>query len=655
MNLGAGTMRMGIVFFMQDAFSNTAAKVQMRIESLTSSLGMLQTAGSYAFSAFRSGLGMLFGVGLLLYPFIQSIKKAQEFDMFERTYSTLLGSVSKGKELVAYMRDFALVTPFQTQDYIKGNLKMAQHGRGIDEIKEYTKLLSNMAVISQSSGGTYDRLAAVIGKIMGNAGIVTGTHMRQMYLYGFAPRSHEASKIVGWNVGQEYSKSGKHRMMTLDELKHIMEYYQNKYSVNGLTITEQIGKTAWGKFTNISEYLTKIQVAIGNALMPAYIPALDNLIMVMDTIYEILNSDFGKGLVIGLSNLFINAGLATAAFTAFWGISSLVIFTITTLRTVVTGMSVVFWGLPMLIQSIFGTYIVGATSATTATNGLTFASRVFGSTIAAVKALTFWEITLAVLAVTAALILVKHHLDNVLGGNGFEKIKLLGKAFSEIWSTADTSTMNFNISSALNSSLESNGLMGAVEMVQGVIFGILLFWENLKYGFTETMGGVFMITDFISSLGFGNGLSATTLFGMLKAVGFTLGLLIAGALGAIMIVIQTVYTIFTMLKDTFMGIINWVSNSLGFGNWDYHKNIVNDDSSEFSKVINAVNSNPSAFDNSYLNRPTIEDRFGNRNVLTGNPTTNVFNSIHLDGQELGKKVHTVVSQEEKERRYREQN
>lgn len=626
MQLSTGAFRMGIIFFMEDAYSTAAKKLKLEIASLHSSMGILKTVGAYAVTAFRGGLGMLMGLGILLYPFLESIKAAQQFDMFEATYQTLLKSKEKGTEFVNYMRDFALITPFQTLDYVKGNLAMTQHGVSMEDMKDYTRLFSNMTVLTQSSKGTYERLATVMGKIYAEGEIISGRRMNQLGVYGFS-LLHDSKKVLGWDAAKEYSPGNVGgRRMTFKEAIKVMKYTESSQTVNGKTLTEQIGATAWGKYTNLGEYMNKIMVGIGRDLMGSYLPALDNLVAVLDVINELVGSEFGKGILVGLSNILINVSLATVAFTLFWGTISIVTFALSALRTIITGMTVVFYSFRIALVAT-NSFIIASAAGTSLAASATGA---WAAAIAAVEALTFWEVALAVAVMIPILMLVGYHMKNAFGDNVLDKVKTLTIAIGQVWESANSTTDTFSISDKINDKINSLGIRGGLEAIVGIILIIKNFFSGLSEGYKIATVMAFILIDGLSSLGFDTGLTLSSTFTVMKVVGVILGFLVGTVIGIIIVVVQLLYTLFSLLFKAIAWLIGKIENIFGFFQWGSEgtslKTAPITSNSEYSKQLKS----------SEYQTPEQKGVAGRDNIRVVSPIVN--NAIHLDGDEISHKV-----------------
>lgn len=376
MNKAAERMQRGIGESSQRAQSevkHTGATVSKEANEMCSAFDKLKGAMGVAFAGFTTQQLLS-----------QIISVRGEFQKLEVSFSTLLGSESKGKALFKDITDFATSTPMMESDLARAAQTMLSFNISSEKVMP---LLRQMGDISMGDSQKLQSLALAFSQAS-STGKLMGQDLLQMINAGFNPLV-EISKKTGRSMSDLKDAMSKGEIsiaMVEDAFKSATE---EGGQFNGML--EKQSKTLVGAQSNLEGAIQKLTNAVGEKLEPMMVEAFNGG-------YDAINN-----LTETLENTYINferIGRIIAEVAAVYGTYKAVSFAVLTVeKAKVPVMAMV--NVAMRAAAIQGkTLTTQQALLAVATHGATHAFRAFG---AALKANWIGLAVTAVVALVAAI------------------------------------------------------------------------------------------------------------------------------------------------------------------------------------------------------------------------------------------------------------
>lgn len=290
--------------------------------------------------------GVLGGLGL------QGLKTAGDFEQYNISFETMLGSQEKAKKLMADITKFAAETPYEMPDLTVGAQRMLAFGIGADVVVDRLGRLGDLA---KGDSAILDRLTLAYGKIkakgkasleelnqLTEAGVpIMDALAKQLgittqKLFGYVSDGKIGYKEVEKALISLTSKGGQFYQMTLKQ----------STSLNGLLSTIQ---DSWNIMLSdiMQKYLPQIKGVISQLIenMPKIQAAIEPVFVTVGNVIQFVVEHF--------DTLTTVASGALGAFLAFHTING-VITVIQTLTTVIRAVSAAqgIWNALMLANPV---------------------------------------------------------------------------------------------------------------------------------------------------------------------------------------------------------------------------------------------------------------------------------------------------------------
>ncbi len=369
---------------MQRGIGESSQRAQSEVKQTGATVSKEANEMCSAFDKLKGAMGVAFAGFTTQQLLSQIISVRGEFQKLEVSFSTLLGSESKGKALFKDITDFATSTPMMESDLARAAQTMLSFNISSEKVMP---LLKQMGDISMGDSQKLQSLALAFSQAS-SSGKLMGQDLMQMINAGFNPLV-EISKKTGrsmTDLKDAMSKGEISIAMVEDAFKSATE---EGGQFNGML--EKQSKTLVGAQSNLEGAIQKLTNAVGEKLEPMLVGAFNSG-------YDAINN-----LTETLENTYINferIGRIIAEVAAVYGTYKAVSFAVLAVeKAKVPVMAMV--NVAMRAAAIQGkTLTTQQALLAVATHGATNAFKAFG---AAVKANWIGLAVTAVVALVAAI------------------------------------------------------------------------------------------------------------------------------------------------------------------------------------------------------------------------------------------------------------
>ncbi len=264
-----------------DEISNKARRVSTRLRE------------AFSFSNFKSSLMSVPGMEFLTNPYTMAAgaigaitKIGAEAEQTSVAFTTLVGSESKAKAMLADITKFANESPFGKMDLVNNARTMLNFGV---ETGKVLPLLKQLGDISGGNKEYLNGLSLVLGQVAAS-GRLAGDDLRQFINAGWSPLQ-DLSEMTGKSIGElkQMMSQGK---ITYENITQAMEHATGEGG-KFYKMMEKQSQTVAGKFSTMLDTITskavdiygKIQAHISHILdvANAVIPIIgDTLVGILD-------------------------------------------------------------------------------------------------------------------------------------------------------------------------------------------------------------------------------------------------------------------------------------------------------------------------------------------------------------------------------------
>jgi len=243
----AGGATVSIVIKATDEFSST-------MKSAQGSLTKLASVGKIALAGLAAGMAA-FGSS--------AIKAAADYEVTQKSFEVMLGSVEKGQKMLKDLAEFTKQTPFQLPELETSARMLLGMGIEADKIIPTMKSLGDVAA---GLGVDFDRLALNFGQVK-SQGVLMGTELRDFARAG-VPIIGELADMLG--VAETEIKSmGSEGKITFDMVEEAFRRMTAEGGTFANLMKEQMG-SARGQMSNLSDTILQIKRDMGEEMLPAF-------------------------------------------------------------------------------------------------------------------------------------------------------------------------------------------------------------------------------------------------------------------------------------------------------------------------------------------------------------------------------------------------
>lgn len=231
------------------------------------------------------------------------IEQAGSMEQNQIAFTTMLGSASKANQLLQEMSAFAARTPFNLPDIVNAGKQLLAYGTAQGDVIKTTEMLGNVA--------------AGLGIPLGDLIYLYGTLQVQQRAYTkdlvqFTNRGIDVMTPLAQQFGVTKDKVYELASQGKIGFADVQKAFIGMTSEGGkfFNLMDKQSKSTLGVWSNMQDSITRLQIALGNALLPAVNELMANLMPLIQqfTVWAQKNPEIVKALVV--------AGLAIGAFGA---------------------------------------------------------------------------------------------------------------------------------------------------------------------------------------------------------------------------------------------------------------------------------------------------------------------------------------------------
>lgn len=239
---------------------------------------------------------------------VAALKSAGEFQMYQASFETMLGSADKASKMISDMQALAAATPFELGDIAGAGKTLLQFGVDSNNVLPMIRQLGDVA---QGNAQRFQSLSLAFGKIS-SQGKMTGENLMMMIDAGFNPLM-EISKATGESMMVLKEKMAK-GLITTDM---VTESFKRSTSAGGMFFggMEKASKTLPGLISTLNDDFMTMGRSFADIIMPA----------VMETVKGFSAFAQNVAALPGPSKIFILTliGIAAASGPAVAGITAI--------------------------------------------------------------------------------------------------------------------------------------------------------------------------------------------------------------------------------------------------------------------------------------------------------------------------------------------
>jgi tape measure domain-containing protein len=191
-----------------------------------------------------------------------AISASADMETLLTTFEVMLGSTEAAQKMMDEMRQFSLVTPFETEDLARAGTTLLQFGIAEERVLPTLRMLGDVA---GSNREKFNSLALVFGQIQ-STGRLMGQDLLQLINQGFNPLQ-VISEQTGKSVAQLKDEMSK-GMISADM---VTEAFKVATSEGGMFFEnmKKQSTTLTGLFSTMRGAFKEVLIDVGNVLMPA--------------------------------------------------------------------------------------------------------------------------------------------------------------------------------------------------------------------------------------------------------------------------------------------------------------------------------------------------------------------------------------------------
>jgi len=236
-----------------------------------------------SFSDTAINLGTKLSLGLtapIVAAGIASLKSAGQFQMYQASFETMLGSAEKAKATIADMQKMAAATPFELGDLAQAGKVLLQYGVSADTLMSRISMLGDIA---QGDANKLGSLTLAFGQ-MSSTGKLMGQDLLQMINAGFNPL-----KVISDKTGESMA-SLKDRMskgkLGVDEVTNA---FISATSAGGQFFggMEKASKTLPGLISTLHDDVSTLGRSFVEDLMPSVMDTIKGLSSFAQSVTEL--------------------------------------------------------------------------------------------------------------------------------------------------------------------------------------------------------------------------------------------------------------------------------------------------------------------------------------------------------------------------------
>lgn len=239
------------------------------------------------------GKGLLAGIGTVTaiggaigYAGLQAVKSAASFDTLERTFAGVLGSMEKGKQMMAALETYAVKSAFSLDALARAAAQLAAGGL---DVKTYLPVLERFALVI--SGVDPNGLEQVAGALLRAKGGGFGEAMESLRKAGVSNADFAAAGAGSFTKGGEFTGTPQ------SFLKAVLNISNGRMK----RIADSVAEGNETKLSNAMDSLERAVRVVGNALSGSF---LSSIVAGTDELNRLVDKGVIKEIAEGFTGLF---------------------------------------------------------------------------------------------------------------------------------------------------------------------------------------------------------------------------------------------------------------------------------------------------------------------------------------------------------------
>ena len=250
--------------------SETYSKLQAQQERLnksTMNLGGILGRIGLAFSAFAIGKKI--------------VTAGAEIESTRASFEVLLGSVEKGNKMIADIKNYGNLSPYESKDLNENAKMMLAFGIAQQKIMPSMKMLGDVAMGNQEK---LNQLTLAYSQVS-SAGKMQGQDLLQMINAGFNPLN-----IISQKTHKSMGELRKEMEKGQISFKMVEDAFKTATSAGGqfYGMAEKQGMTAAGRWSTLMDTINSTFTSLGEKLLPIIKPAIEWMIKGVEMIIPAL-------------------------------------------------------------------------------------------------------------------------------------------------------------------------------------------------------------------------------------------------------------------------------------------------------------------------------------------------------------------------------
>ncbi|HEX2984304.1 MAG TPA: tape measure protein [Ignavibacteriales bacterium] len=212
--------------------------------------------------------------------FASPVRAAINIEQAEISFSVLLGSAEKAKDMIGNLRDFAAKTPLQFSGLQENARLLLSFGTAASDILPYLRMLGDV------SGGNAEKMSQLTLAFaqMQSAGRLMGQDLLQMINAGFNPL-----QVISEKTGKSIGELKKEMEGGAISSQMIIEAFKDATSEGGrfYQMLEKQSESLGGKLSTLEDNFDMLQQAAGGTVALGLEPLVDHLSKALDIVYNL--------------------------------------------------------------------------------------------------------------------------------------------------------------------------------------------------------------------------------------------------------------------------------------------------------------------------------------------------------------------------------
>ena len=220
--------------------------------------------------------------GLAIGAFVKNIfSAAATMERFEMQFTTLTGSATKAKEVMADLQELNKKSPFELPDLVKASAKLKAYGVETEDLVDMTGRLGKISAATRSDIGG---ISLAYGQALAK-GKLMGEELRQFMERG-VPVREELERMTGL-TGEKFDEAMRKGKISSAMLTEAIKNMTGETGQFGKAF-ENTANSMDTKLSNMRDAFFQSSAALGKAFAPVFKWVLDSLTVIFNTFTKLM-------------------------------------------------------------------------------------------------------------------------------------------------------------------------------------------------------------------------------------------------------------------------------------------------------------------------------------------------------------------------------